>query len=60
MFQVSGPPGMLAPSENEASARTVNVKGSFLRLLPAFEIRLFDILRFSISTGCLLQSKEKG
>ncbi len=26
----------------------------------AFEIRLFDILRFSISTGCLLQSKEKG
>ena len=25
----------------------------------AFEIRLFDILRFGISTGCLLQSKEK-
>ena len=54
------PPVALAPFENETSARTVNVKGSFLRLLPAFEIRLFDILRFSISTGCLLQSRGKG
>ena len=25
----------------------------------SFEIRLFDILRFVISAGCLLQSKEE-
>ena len=38
---------MLAPFEKETCVRTVNVKGSLLRLPPAFEIRLFDILRFN-------------
>ena len=54
------PPAELPPLEKETSARTVNVTGSLLRLPPAFEIRLFDILRFRVSTGCLLHSKEKG
>jgi hypothetical protein len=56
-FQLSGGPGMLAPFEKETCVRTVNVKGSLLRLPPAFEIRLFDILRFSL---LWLPSTEQG
>ena len=38
------------------------ILGEFLRKQRQslhFEIRLFDILRFVISAGCLLQSKEE-
>ena len=55
MFQLSPAPSRAAPFEKETLATQQRPASPD----PAFEIRLFDILRFSIFCGFFLLNKKK-